>query len=486
MDNKGATAADSLLSQEHRLGEIAAIWSPPVTYPPTASVEGHVQVLADEEQVLGDEEEGHEENEKEDAAALASVTTSIVTLVNTIVGGGTLAMAYACRLCGIGVFLGLMLVVALASHVAVRLLFKAVKMLGVRRPRYPTLGATTYGKCGELACALAITLQQLGACIAYVVIMADLATPILASVAGTDSILAQRWFLQVTMMSAIVFPLCLLPSLKSLRYASILSIGLILFTALTIMVYAVISGINDRQHDESRSAALRLVPEGASFLSALPILSFAFLCHQQTFPIYKELQRPSPRRMNMVSRRAILICASIYLVCGLSGYTIFRDSTADDIFKNFAVRSSSAVSVIMNIVRLGFCVSIVLSYPLMVWEARHNIDVLAFGKKRQFDVRRFFMLNVLIVCFTTTLAIFAGHINIILELVGATCSPLIMYIFPALFYLKVDKNGNDRVAARVLLLAGMVLIPLCVSFWAIKHVLCPNQQLSKNICESLL
>ena len=133
-----------------------------------------------------------------------------------------------------------------------------------------------------------------------------------------------------------------------------------------------------RQH-EIRSAALRLVPEGAFFYPRCrfyPLPSSATSRHSNL----QELQRPSPRRMNMVSRRP---SSSVRpsTSSAVSGYSIFRDSTADDIFKNFAVKSSSAVSVIMNIVRLGFCVSIVLSYPLMVWEARHNIDILALGRR---------------------------------------------------------------------------------------------------------
>merc|ERR1712166_411015 len=109
----------------------------------------------------------------------SSVFASSINLSNTILGAGTLAMPYACRQCGIALFGILLLVMALGSHFAIRMLTSCVVKNNLVAAKYPSLGALAYGRKGEIAAGLAVVLQQLGPCITYIQITSDALEPIL-------------------------------------------------------------------------------------------------------------------------------------------------------------------------------------------------------------------------------------------------------------------------------------------------------------------
>ena len=101
------------------------------------------------------------------------------------------------------------------------------------------------------------------------------------------------------------------------------------------------------------------------------------------------------------------------------GYVTFVSYTESNLILNFPVENSY-IAIPMDIARVGFGISFILSFPLMVWEARHNIDTLAFGK-RPFSWRRHFLVTAFVVGLSCTIGIVAGNIGIVLELVGSTC-----------------------------------------------------------------
>lgn len=182
-----------------------------------------------------------------------SLNGGVANLTNTILGVGTMAMPYALRMCGITMYTVLMLGVCVAAMKAVGVLFQAVEMLKVKNPRYPSLGRATYGFWGEQIASWAVTLQQFGACIAYTVVIADLLQPVLKT--SGLGFFEERWPLQMVVMGCIVFPLCLLPTLDSLKFVSSTSITLIL----CVVLITVVNGIYVLSNDDSDEIRLKLV-----------------------------------------------------------------------------------------------------------------------------------------------------------------------------------------------------------------------------------
>ena len=70
----------------------------------------------------------------------------------------------------------------------------------------------------------------------------------------------------------------------------------------------------------------------------------------------------------------------------------------------------------------------------------------------------------------------------VLTAVGSTCSPLMIYILPALFCLApVARRGGGGCGAActrrtcptaTMLVYGCVLVPVCLSVWAMRYFVC--------------
>lgn len=127
----------------------------------------------------------------------------------------------------------------------------------------------------------------------------------------------------------------------------------------------------------------------------------------------------------------------------------------------------------MDIARAGFGCSFILSFPLMVWEARHNLDTLIFGE-RPYDFKRNFCMTLFVVGVSAIIGIKSPSIEIVLELVGSTCSPTMVYILPGMFFLKAQKEGpllsRRNLPAILLVTLGCVLIPLCLYVWVKTYI----------------
>ena len=86
------------------------------------------------------------------------------------------------------------------------------------------------------------------------------------------------------------------------------------------------------------------------------------------------------------------------------------------------------------------------------------------------------MLNAAIVCVTGTVGVATDKIETVLGFVGSTCSPMMIYVLPPLLFLQSRKfmnpaelqaSASDAKGAYMLLIFGIVLIPLCVTLWAL-------------------
>jgi sodium-coupled neutral amino acid transporter 11 len=426
----------------------------------------------------------------------ASVTSGVLNLTNTILGSGIIAMPFVCRSTGWGFFLGMLLFAAWLSHFAIACLFDAVgrtTLVAGEEFSYTLLGRKLFGRTVADISSWAVTLQQFGCCIAYVVIVGDILQPVMEAVVPASSpaaFLVDRATLQATTFVFVVFPLCLLRSMDALKYASFIAILCLTSFVLVVVGYGLevnISGSvpdvlaraveshGGRSSDDFVFSCSTTAPdpdpgrggEGSShapftpcdevravphqwlhLVTALPIFCFAFLCHQNTFPIYRELRDASPAKMRECSAYSMGICTVIYFGCGTAGYLTFRELTQSDLLNNFAT-TGSGISAVVDVVRLAFGLALVLSYPIVVWEARHNIVEILFNGR---DMRQWehVGLNLVIVTATTAIGILAPDIEVVLKLVGSTCSPLMVFVLPSLFYLRATErnaDGTDVLAA---------------------------------------
>lgn len=470
-----------------------------------------------------------------------TIPASVFNLANTILGSGTLAMALGCKQAGIVLFLFLLVFLGTLSDLSIKLIFESVHLLETAkkdpkaaellRPHetaeehtqkeemsYSVLGQQLFGKAGSLVAEWSVTLQQLGACIGYVVLFGDIFSPVLSALPGSagDWVTHHVWIVQVLIVCVIIFPLCLLRTMDALKYTSFLGIIGPVATALALAVYGIATTMspdmrcdsdttncgaeasNSSHHTPKICAAqqelqrgvngtdwgsVKFFPTDSSALLSVSFICFAFLCQQNSFPIYEELKDASVAKMSTVSRFAIGTAAFTYSVSGVFGYLAFLEATKDDVMRNFKL-AGGTVDYIFTVIRSTFGVSLICSYPVVVWEARRNFTKLICSrcvqrsKTGQLSFLMNLLLNACIVGSTLLVGVimsqtFPAALQVLLGFVGSTCSPLMVFVLPAAFYLKARRmfRVTDRrwlaVAAWVVLGVGTLSIPLGLVVWAI-------------------
>ena len=107
----------------------------------------------------------------------------------------------------------------------------------------------------------------------------------------------------------------------------------------------------------------------AGILKCFPIFGLAFACQTQLFPIYDNMRDPSLNRMLNVIDSAINMVATIYLSVGFFGVIAFHDrEVVGDILLSFRP------SILGEAIKLGFVLSVAVSFPLVIFPCRLSIN----------------------------------------------------------------------------------------------------------------
>lgn len=74
---------------------------------------------------------------------------------------------------------------------------------------------------------------------------------------------------------------------------------------------------------------------GYDLFRLFPIFLFSFTCHQNTFNVINELERPTTKRVDQVFTISILITLVLYLIISYSAYLTFGDYIGSDILTSY-------------------------------------------------------------------------------------------------------------------------------------------------------
>lgn len=427
----------------------------------------------------------------EDASTAAPVKSSLLTgtlnLLNTIIGGGILSLPYAFRSGGMVVGVLELAVFGGMSWYGSWLLLTSLR----ERPEksFEGLAHSALGKGGWVAYNVAALLNCFGACISYVIVVADVLVPLSAEFGVPVS----RPVLLTAVVALLIFPLCAMRDISSLRYASATAIGI--YSAFVLCLVALWAGGGsaggdgggggeeaaaaaaggaggEEQEGEDATgaaaagAAVAFKPSVDGVLRAIPLCAFAFMCQTSLFPIYQETSRPTEPRMLRLTTSAFGVAACIYLLTGVAAYAHFGEAVAGDVLLNLVPLDSAAV----RLVRLGFGISICLTYPCLHFAARRSLEQLLFqspetarkaaaaGHRSPYG--RLLLLTVLIVGTTLIIGIALERVEVVFGFTGAVASTALSYVLPAAIHLRL--RPKPLLAARnagglTLLVVGVVL-----------------------------
>lgn len=382
---------------------------------------------------------------------------SVINIGNSIIGVSILAMPYCFRKCGILLSVVLIFVSGLLTRLACYLLLKSAIM--ARRRNFEFLAFHTFGSTGKLAVEMSVIGFLIGVCIAFFVVIGDLGPPLAAEFLSIDNSPNLRTNVLMLVGLCVALPLGMLRKIDSLTSLSALSIAFYLCLILKIFAEAVPNlAANEWWYEVNWWKSEGLLP-------CLPIFSMALSCQTQLFEFFDTMNDPSLKRMQTVVGGAVHLCSTVYIMVGTLGYIAFYDKKITGNILIFLTPS-----VITEIIKLGFILTVAVSFPLCLFPCRTSLHSLLF--KQGFGHHdlavtvipevRFRILTISLVIVTIGVAIMLPNIEFVLGIIGSTIGTLICLIFPAVMFIHdTSKNTTEKRMAQILMGIGTFILIAC-------------------------
>ena len=392
------------------------------------------------------------------AVRAVGAAASTYKLTSTILGAGLLSLPIAFKSSGILAGFALLALHASFAAFGCSLVLKAYQLTGKRS--YDELAAHLFeGTFVTRLAQIGIMLLNVGACAAYMNVVRSLLPPSMCSLFPQSlSELCKHSEYEDLIVGAlvvfIVFPLCLRKDLSALRHTSLLAFLFCVFLTGSVVARTIpFIGDGPRHKDACEPVLLVNTKSPMEIFRAIPLFSFAFICHLNVLPVYDELRKRSPSKMQRVFGSAIAFAAVLYGLVGTFGYMRFCDHTPGNILE-FAEQAKKANEAtfpaddrLITAARIAETLTCILALPLIEHPTKlalHNFLTTTVAghmlRRKHIESRIAVWGEVFVILGTAyALAIAVPQVEVIFGLLGSTLCSLICFIFPGIFYLKARK-----------------------------------------------
>uniref|UniRef100_A0A8C9W3I5 Sodium-coupled neutral amino acid symporter 2 n=1 Tax=Scleropages formosus TaxID=113540 RepID=A0A8C9W3I5_SCLFO len=452
---------------------------------------GHLccaDVDAERQNFLDDHELGKKKYEAEYQQGTASFGMSVFNLGNAIMGSGILGLSYAMANTGIALFVILLVAVLLFSLYSVHLLLKTANEGG--SSVYEQLGYKAFGLPGKLATSCSITMQNIGGNSASVCVY-------IICMQYTEYKSGLEWYLDgdnlVLLVSlVIILPLSLLRNLGYLGYTSGFSLLCMVFflvvviykkfqipcplpleqdavnatlnTTVSKMAAYFLEHVNNATDYSDDVCAPKYFVFNSQTVYAVPILTFAFVCHPAILPMYEELKDRTQKKMQNVANVSFLTMFIMYLLAALFGYLTFSDNVESELLHTYS--KVYKFDVVLLVVRLAVLTAVTLTVPVVLFPIRTSVNQLLCAS-REFSWLRHIIITVVLIGGTNMLVILVPTIRDIFGIIGASSAAILIFILPSAFYIKLVKkepmNSFNKIAATLFLCTGFLVMIGCMT-----------------------
>ncbi|KAK1166840.1 sodium-coupled neutral amino acid transporter 2-like [Acipenser oxyrinchus oxyrinchus] len=434
---------------------------------------------------------GKKKYETEYSPGTTSFGMSVFNLGNAIMGSGILGLSYAMANTGIALFVVLLIAVSIFSLYSVHLLLKTANEGGSLL--YEQLGYKAFGMPGKLAASLSITMQNIGAMSSYLYIVKYELPIVIQAFLGMKENTGEWYingdYLVLTVSLLIILPLSLLRNLGYLGYTSGFSLLCMVFFVIVVIyksfqiscllifendalnatlnytvahVAAVVREtavtVQNATADEDTCTTKYFVWNSQT-VYAVPILTFAFVCHPAVLPIYEELKDRSRKRMQNVSNVSFFAMFVMYLLAALFGYITFGNNVEPELLHTYS--KVYKFDVVLLIVRLAVLTAVTLTVPVVLFPIRTSVNQLLCASK-EFSWVRHTIITFILLGSTNVLVIFVPTIRDIFGFVGASAAAMLIFILPSAFYIKLVKKepmkSVQKIGAVIFCISGFFVM----------------------------
>lgn len=297
----------------------------------------------------------------------ASWASSVINLLNTIVGAGVLAMPLA--LSHMGIFLGTFVIIwaGVTAGFGLYLQTQCARYLDRGSASFFAISQLTYPNAAVIFDA-AIAIKCFGVGISYLIIIGDLMPGVargFSESADELEYLVDRHF-WITAFMMVVIPLSFLRRLDSLKYTSVIALTSICYLVILVLAHFV------RGDTVAQKGPVRVFTWAGpvSALASFPVMVFAYTCHQNMFSVLNEISNNSHfRTTGAIFASAGSACAT-YILVAVTGYLSFGDNIQGNIVGMYAPSAASTIG------RAAIVVLVMFSFPLQLHPCRASIDAM--------------------------------------------------------------------------------------------------------------
>eukprot|EP01083_Nonionella_stella_P280522 954312_1 len=360
----------------------------------------------------------------------------LYNMLNALIGGGIVGIAYIYKASGLIGGCLLMLLFAILCTYTLSLMVKCAQISNVHD--YEKLCQHCFGIHGYIIVCVSLLLVDYGVMLTYLIILGD-ATFLIANIWGFDTMYDRNCILIAIAILAI-FPTCLYRDISALEKLSAIKLGTVIFVVLVVIFqwFALPTTAVDT-HDISYFIDWHGMPY------SLGIIGYAFVCHDSAFLYYNTLIKPTMLRWTQLSFSAVFAAMTLSGICGIFAYLTFGNHIASNMLNNYPIESNLVV-----LIRIIYIVIMAWSYPTSFFMLRHIM--LSFIQKiwKQNSVNTYtvhsspWLLHVGLTSFlfftNLALALFVRNLGSVMSIVGNLPSMNIAFVMPCLCYLKLHKH----------------------------------------------
>ncbi|KAM3872383.1 sodium-coupled neutral amino acid transporter 3-like [Diretmus argenteus] len=413
-----------------------------------------------------------------------SLVMSIFNLSNAIMGSGILGLAFAMSNTGIIPYILLCIGLAILSAYSIHLLLRSAEVVGIRE--YEQLGNRAFGLPGLVFTASVITVHNIGGMWSYLyIVKSELPLVIQAFLGQTYN--TGEWFLDgdylIMIVSAvIILPLALFKQCGHLRNTSGFSLTCMVFFLISVIYkkFNIDCPLDSKSGNVTEisehfittnetvvddNCVAKMVTFNSQTVYSIPILEFAFVCHSEVLPIYTELRDATKKRMQTVANISILVVLVMYLPTAIFGYLTFYAAVECELLHTYS--QVDPLDTLILCVRLAV-LAVTVTVPVALFPSRPILQIVFPNKRFQWFTS--FCVTIGLLFIANLLVIYVPSIRVIFGLIGATTTPLLIYILPGVFYIRIVPEEQEplksgpKIQAACFAFFGFILMVLCSSF----------------------
>ena len=365
-----------------------------------------------------------------------SFFSTVMNLLNSLVGAEILSISHSMRYCGLYVSIGLMTTIAILSYVATIMTVKLQN--SIKAESLHDLAVNILGNKGSMCLSVLTLLFTYSCCVAYLIIGGDNIKSWFSLLHHTEW--NDGWRRKIVML---IYSIILPAALTIPKQMTFLS----MFSTFSIFCLAVFVGVIVYKGivllpKQGISVEAKAYGLNFGFFNALAIYSLMFALPAIILPILKPTHPSLHRRFKIIGT-AFSVCYLFVLIPGVIGYLIFGNTAADILLSSFDDKD-----ILIQCIRIAFFIVVTASYPVIALSITADLSALFFHVNVPNNLPTKQRVIVLLVANIPPIiiAMVCPSISPVLAIGGALGGCLTNFFFPAIMWAKFSKKPRFHIS----------------------------------------